>query len=95
MVLFLNGIPVVSLELKCQFGQDTANAIQQYKFDRAGKDHHLLSSKPVLVQFAVDLTVYDHPFGGASETYFFSSLSTRAAMGPEWAGATPSIPDWL
>ena len=39
IVLFLNGIPVVSMELKCQFtGQDTANAIQQYKFDRAGKD---------------------------------------------------------
>ena len=36
IVLFVNGIPVVSMELKCQFtGQDTANAIQQYKFDRA------------------------------------------------------------
>ena len=33
IVLFLNGIPVVSMELKCQFtGQDTANAIQQYKY---------------------------------------------------------------
>ena len=39
IVLFVNGIPVVSMELKCQFtGQDTANAIQQYKFDRATKD---------------------------------------------------------
>ena len=37
--LFANGIPVVSMELKCQFtGQDTTNAINQYKFDRAGKD---------------------------------------------------------
>lgn len=37
IVLSLNGIPVVSMELKCQFtGQDTANAIQQYKFDRVG-----------------------------------------------------------
>lgn len=37
IVLFANGIPVVSMELKCQFtGQDTTNAINQYKFDRAG-----------------------------------------------------------
>lgn len=39
MVLFMNGIPVVTMELKCQFtGQNTANAISQYKFDRAGND---------------------------------------------------------
>ena len=39
IVLFLNGIPVVSMELKNQFtGQDVDNAIRQYKFDRAGKD---------------------------------------------------------
>lgn len=39
IVLFVNGIPVVSMELKCQFtGQSTANAINQYKFDRVGKD---------------------------------------------------------
>ena len=43
IVLFLNGIPVVSMELKCQFtGQNTTNAINQYKFDRAGKDAILL-----------------------------------------------------
>ena len=35
IVLFVNGILVVSMELKCQFtGQDTANAIQQYKFEQ-------------------------------------------------------------
>ncbi len=38
IVLFVNGIPVVSMELKCQFtGQSVANAIEQYKFDRRGK----------------------------------------------------------
>ena len=32
IVLFVNGIPIVSMELKCQFtGQSTANAIMQYK----------------------------------------------------------------
>ena len=40
IVLFLNGIPVVSIELKNQFtGQDVNNAIRQYKFDRAIRTH--------------------------------------------------------
>lgn len=57
IVLFLNGIPVVSMELKCQFtGQDTANAIEQYKFDRAGKEAIFAFKRRVLVHFAVDLT---------------------------------------
>ena len=57
IVLFANGIPVVSMELKCQFtGQDTTNAINQYKFDRAGKDAIFAFKERVLVHFAVDLT---------------------------------------
>lgn len=57
IVLFLNGIPVVSMELKCQFtGQSTTNAINQYKFDRAGKDAIFAFKERVLVHFAVDLT---------------------------------------
>ncbi len=57
VVLFVNGIPVVSMELKCQFtGQDTTNAINQYKFDRAGKEAIFTFKERVLVHFAVDLT---------------------------------------
>ena len=45
------------MELKCQFtGQDTTNAINQYKFDRAGKDAIFAFKERVLVHFAVDLT---------------------------------------
>jgi type I restriction enzyme R subunit len=55
-VLFLNGIPVVSMELKCQFtGQDATHAINQYKFDRSGKDPIFIFKERVLVHFAVDL----------------------------------------
>ena len=47
IVLFLNGIPVVSMELKCQFtGQSVANAMEQYKFDRSGKDPIFTFKKP-------------------------------------------------
>lgn len=57
IVLFVNGIPIVSMELKCQFtGQNTINAINQYKFDRASKDAIFAFKERVLVHFAVDLT---------------------------------------
>lgn len=72
IVLFLNGIPIVSMELKCQFtGQDTANAIRQYKFDRAGNDAIFAFQHRVLVHFAVDLTdVYMTTRLQGDRTYF-------------------------
>ena len=72
IVLFLNGIPVVSMELKCQFtGQDTENAIRQYKFDRAGKDTIFEFKNRVLVHFAVDLcNVYMTTRLMGANTYF-------------------------
>lgn len=72
IVLFVNGIPVVSMELKCQFtGQDTMNAINQYKFDRASKDTIFAFKERVLVHFAVDLTnVYMTTKLAGSHTYF-------------------------
>ena len=60
------------MELKCQFtGQNTANAIQQYKFDRAGKDAIFEFKNRVLVHFAVDLTnVYMTTRLEGAKTYF-------------------------
>lgn len=72
IVLFMNGIPVVSMELKCQFtGQSTANAIAQYKFDRAGNDAIFEFKNRVLVHFAVDLeNVFMTTRLQGSSTYF-------------------------
>ena len=72
IVLFVNGIPVVSMELKCQFtGQSTANAIEQYQFDRRGKDTIFAFKERVLVHFAVDLTqVYMTTHLEGEKTYF-------------------------
>lgn len=72
IVLFVNGIPVVSMELKCQFtGQNTTNAINQYKFDRASKDAIFAFKERVLVHFAVDLTnVYMTTRLAGPRTYF-------------------------
>ncbi|MEK8227327.1 type I restriction endonuclease [Oerskovia sp. M15] len=38
LVLFVNGLPVATLELKTDFTQSVAEAIEQYKKDRAPKD---------------------------------------------------------
>lgn len=72
IVLFVNGIPVVSMELKCQFtGQNTDNAIHQYKFDRATKDALFEFKNRVLVHFAVDLSnVYMTTRLEGASTYF-------------------------
>lgn len=72
IVLFLNGIPFVSMELKCQFtGQSVSNAINQYKFDRASKDEIFAFNERVLVHFAVDLSnVYMTTRLEGASTYF-------------------------
>lgn len=54
MALFLNGIPVVTLELKNQLtGQTVQHAMHQYKTDRQPNDK-LFAFKRTLVHFAVD-----------------------------------------
>lgn len=54
MVIFLNGIPIFTKELKNQLtGQSVHNALRQYKTDRDPKET-LLSFKRCLVHFAVD-----------------------------------------
>lgn len=50
--IFLNGIPIITSELKNHFtGQDYTDAIKQYKYDRDPKEPFL---KRCLVHFAVD-----------------------------------------
>lgn len=54
LVLFLNGIPVATVELKTDFTQDVQAAIDQYKYDRSPKSEKLLSfGHRALVHFAV------------------------------------------
>ena len=54
IVLFINGIPVVTLELKNELtGQNHHNAIKQYIQDRDPKGEPFLEFKRCLVHFAV------------------------------------------
>lgn len=55
VVLFLNGIPVATLELKNALtGQTIQDAIRQYKYDRKPAGEPLLAAGRVLVHVAVD-----------------------------------------
>lgn len=95
MVLFLNGIPVVSMELKCQFtGQDATNAIAQYKFDRAGNDAIFEFKNRVLVHFAVDLTnVYMTTRLQGTKTYFLPFNQGSNGAGNVGGKGNPDNPD--
>lgn len=55
MLLSINGLPVVSMELKNQFtGQNVENAKKQYRYDRDYKELLFSFKKRALVHFAVD-----------------------------------------
>ena len=55
MVLFVNGLPVVTAELKNQFtGQSIWNSMRQYRNDRDPRDPLLRFKERALVHFAVD-----------------------------------------
>lgn len=55
IVLFLNGIPVATIELKNSFTNQTIqDAIRQYKYDRKPAGEPLLASGRVLVHLAID-----------------------------------------
>ncbi len=48
LVLFLNGIPIVTMELKSEFKQAVENAIKQYKRTRLPKDPETNKPEPLL-----------------------------------------------
>ena len=48
LVLFINGIPVVTMELKSEFQQAVDNAIKQYKTTRLPKDPETNKPEPLL-----------------------------------------------
>lgn len=95
IVLFVNGIPVVSMELKCQFtGQDTANAIEQYKLGRASKDPIFEFGKRILVHFAVDLSnVYMTTRLEGEKTYFLPFNQGSNGAGKVGGKGNPVNPD--
>ncbi len=58
LVIFLNGIPIITMELKNAFtGQSYKNAIKQYKEDRSHQEKLFLFKERSIVNFAMDTDV--------------------------------------
>ena len=95
IVLFINGIPIVSLELKNQFtGQNVTNAISQYKFDRSGRDPIFTFKTRVLVHFAVDLyEVWMTTRLAGTRTYFLPFNQGSNGPGHTGGKGNPSSAD--
>lgn len=56
LVIFLNGLPIMSFELKCNFaGQSYADAIEQYRLQRNPKTRLFWFKAGCIVNFAMDL----------------------------------------
>ena len=56
LVIFLNGLAIMSFELKCNFaGQSYQDAIYQYRTDRDPKNRLFLFKSGCIVNFAMDL----------------------------------------
>lgn len=72
VVLFINGLPIVSLELKNPItGQTVEHAKRQYKYDRDPRELLFLFKARCLVHFAVDTDeVYMSTRLNGSDTYF-------------------------
>ena len=72
LVIFLNGLAIMTIELKCNFsGQTYENGIDQYRTERSPKTRLFLFKAGVLVNFAMDLEqVYMTTKLDNEKTYF-------------------------
>ena len=95
MVLFLNGIPIVTLELKDQFsGQDVNDAIKQYKYDRSPTEEIFNFPNRTLVHFAVDLKeVYMTTRLEGGNTYFLPLNQGLGGAGNVGGAGNPARED--
>lgn len=90
LTLFVNGLPIVTLELKNAFThQAVKNAIKQYMYDRNPKDK-IFNLGRCMVHFAVDTTqVYMAGSLAGEKTVFFpfnKGLNDGSPYGPFGAG---------
>ena len=95
MVLSVNGIPVVSIELKNQLtGQDYQCAIRQYKNDRSSKEFCFRLDHRFLVYFAVDLyEVWMTTQLKDGSTYFMPFNQGSNGAGVSGGAGNPDYPD--
>lgn len=95
MVLDVNGIPLVSIELKDQFtGQDVENAMRQWREDRDPRCRCLKFNTRMAAFFAVDLeNVYMTTKLEGAKTFFLPFNQGSAGAGNDGGAGNPANPD--
>lgn len=95
MVLDVNGIPLVSIELKDQFtGQDVENAMRQWREDRDPRCRCLKFNTRMVAFFAVDLeNVYMATKLEGAKTFFLPFNQGSAGAGNDGGAGNPANPD--
>ena len=95
MVLDVNGIPLVSIELKDQFtGQDVENAMRQWREDRDPRCRCLKFNTRMVAFFAVDLeNVYMTTKLESAKTFFLPFNQGSAGAGNDGGAGNPANPD--
>lgn len=94
LVLFLNGIAIMTFELKCNAaGQSYEDAIVQYRTQRSPKTRLFLFKSGVLVNFAMDLNEVYMTTRLAGDSTFFIPFNMGKGEGIETGCGNPVYPD--
>ena len=97
VVLFVNGLPLVTMELKNQFtGQTFENAIHQYRNDRDPAEKIFQFGKRTIVHFAVDLySVAMTTKLAGKQTFFMPFNQGSNGAGKVGGAGNPSTTNYL
>lgn len=92
LVIFLNGLAIMSFELKCNFaGQSVDDAIYQYRVDRNPKTRLFLFKSGTLVNFAMDLNEVYMTTKLTGEDTFFLPFNRGNGIGVQAGKGNPII----
>lgn len=92
LVLFLNGLALFSVELKCNAaGQDYHDAIRQYRTERAPKDRLFLWKSGCIANFAMDLEEVYVATKLSGESTFFMPFNKGRGDGINAGAGNPLI----
>jgi len=98
LVLFVNGIPVATIELKTDFTQAIGNAVDQYRFDRSPAGEPLFGfAKRSLVHFVVsnsEVRMTTRLAGPATRFLPFNKGADEGAGNPANPGGSASSYFW-
>ncbi|SEG22114.1 type I restriction enzyme, R subunit [Eubacterium ruminantium] len=94
VVIFLNGLAIISFELKCNHaGQSYQDAIYQYRVDRNPKTRLFLFKAGTLVNFAMDLNEVYMTTRLAGDSTFFLPFNMGNGVGVDAGAGNPLFKD--